>query len=115
MRTFAEFWPHYVRGHAHRANRYLHFLGTLGALGLAAVAIVTANWWLAPVVPVAVYGLAWAGHVLLKGNRPATLRHPWWSLRGDFQMFALMLVGRMGAEVARAVQTPDAVTGGHRL
>lgn len=36
-------------------------------------------------------------------KRPATFTHPWWSLRGDFRMFRLMLLGRMRPEVERAV------------
>jgi hypothetical protein len=111
MRTFAEFWPHYVREHAHRGNRALHFAGTLVALGLVIAAVATGRWWLALTVPVAGYGLAWSGHFLLEGNRPATFRHPWGSLRGDFRMFALMFVGRMGREVARAGPRSDMAPG----
>ena len=102
MRTFAEFWPHYVRDHSHRGNRRLHFVGTLLVLLLALAAPATGYWWLALALPVVGYGFAWIGHFLLERNRPATFRHPFWSLAADFKMFALMLIGRMEAEVERA-------------
>ena len=52
-------------------------------------------------VPVLAYGFAWSGHFLIEKNRPATFRHPWLSLLGDHKMAALMLLGRMDAEMER--------------
>jgi hypothetical protein len=48
------------------------------------------------------YAAAWAGHFFVEHNRPATFKHPLWSLAGDYKMVALMLAGRMDEEVARA-------------
>ena len=31
IRSFGEFWPHYVRAHANKGNRMLHFAGTTAA------------------------------------------------------------------------------------
>ena len=106
MRSFAEFWPYYVREHANRANRYLHFIGTLSAIGLAITLVVMGWWWLALALPVVGYGFAWVGHFLVERNRPATFRHPFWSLLGDFKMFGLMAVGRMDAELEKALREP---------
>jgi hypothetical protein len=104
MRTFAEFWPYYVREHSHRGNRYLHFIGTLSAIVLAVALVVMGWWWLAFALPVVGYGFAWVGHFLVERNRPATFRHPLWSLLGDFKMFGLMAVGRMDAELEKALR-----------
>ncbi|HVK10828.1 MAG TPA: DUF962 domain-containing protein [Gemmataceae bacterium] len=106
MRTFAEFWPYYVREHSNRTNRYLHFIGTLSALVLAVTLVVMGWWWLALALPVVGYGFAWVGHFVIEKNRPATFRHPLWSLLGDFKMFGLMAVGRMEAELEKARRDP---------
>lgn len=101
MESFEEFWPYYVGEHRHPVNRALHYVGTSVAIGTVAAAVVTANpLWLVA-TPIAGYGFAWAGHYLVEGNRPATFKHPLWSLRGDFKMLGLALRGQMGAEVTR--------------
>jgi hypothetical protein len=41
------------------------------------------------------YGLARIGHFVFEHNRPATFRHPLYSLAGDFVMFKDMLLGRL--------------------
>ena len=37
--------------------------------------------------PVVGYGFAWVGHFFVEGNKPATFKHPLWSLRGDLVMW----------------------------
>ena len=41
------------------------------------------------------YGLPWIGHVACEGNRPASVRHPLYSLADDFAMFKDMVLGRL--------------------
>jgi hypothetical protein len=85
IRTFAEFWPHYVRAHARPQTRVLHAIGS--TLLLAA--------------PVIGYSFAWYGHFFVEHNRPATFGHPLYSLAADYVMVWKMITGRMGAEVAK--------------
>jgi hypothetical protein len=101
IESFEEFWPHYVHAHRNPVNRALHYAGTTAVLGTVATAAVTLNplWLLA--APVVGYGPAWVGHFVFERNKPATFRHPLWSLRGDFKMYFLALRGKMGAELER--------------
>jgi hypothetical protein len=98
--TFEAFWPYYVSQHHHPGNRTLHVVGTAATLLCLAAALREPLFLLA--CPFMGYGFAWVGHFFVERNRPATFEYPLWSLRGDFRMFRLTLVGRMRAEVERA-------------
>lgn len=104
FRDFEEFWPFYVREHSHPLNRSLHFVGTTLAVGLLAGGLLTRRKWMLLAAPVAGYGFAWAGHFLVQGNKPATFKHPLWSLRGDFKMWTMIATGKMDAEVERVMR-----------
>ncbi len=94
-RTFRDFYPCYLAEHANRVSRRLHFIGTSLALVCVALAIVTGNGWWILVAFVQAYGLAWIGHFFFEHNRPATFRHPLWSLIGDWRMWWEVLRGRV--------------------
>lgn len=99
--SYEEFWPYYVSEHMEPVTRRLHVFGTTLVLAsLAAGVLLDPLWFL--VAPLAGYAFAWAGHFFFEHNRPATFTYPLWSLRGDFRMFRLTLLGRMGPEIARA-------------
>jgi len=51
-------------------------------------------WWLLG-ASLCGYGCAWIGHFVYEKNRPATFRHPFYSLLGDWVMFAQILRGRI--------------------
>jgi len=53
------------------------------------------------VVRVVSFALAWTSHFFVEHNRPATFEHPLWSWLADQKMMALMITGRMGAEMLR--------------
>jgi hypothetical protein len=101
FKSFAEFWPYYLSEHAKPATRALHFAGTCAGLFLAFVALISGNYWLLLVALVCGYGPAWIGHYFVEKNRPATFRHPLWSLIADFRMFFFFITGRLGAELGR--------------
>lgn len=94
--SFREFYPHYLAEHRNRTCRRLHFVGS--ALVLAVLALVIGGWlsaWWLLSLPVIGYGFAWVGHFAFEKNRPATFRHPLYSLIGDWVMFKDMLTGRI--------------------
>lgn len=93
--SFREFYPYYLGEHADPTCRRLHFVGTSLVLGCLLLAIVLRNpWWLLG-MPLAGYGFAWVGHFFFEHNRPATFKHPWYSLAGDWVMYRDMLTGRI--------------------
>ncbi len=94
-RSFRQFYPYYLGEHSNRTCRRLHFAGSLLVLGFLALALWRANaWWLLG-MPLAGYGFAWLGHFAFEHNRPATFRHPFYSLMGDWVMFWQMLTGKI--------------------
>lgn len=99
-RSFAEFWPFYVREHSLPACRALHFIGSTLAIAVIVAAILFSPWLLLA-VPLTGYGFAWFGHFAIEKNRPASFKYPLWSLIADWKMWALMLTGRMRQEVEK--------------
>ena len=93
--SFAEFYPFYLNDHRNRTCRRLHFIGSSLVLAVIVWVAVSGNllWLLA--LPVIGYGFAWLGHFGYEKNRPATFRHPLYSLMGDWVMFKDMLTGRI--------------------
>ncbi|GAA3918264.1 DUF962 domain-containing protein [Hymenobacter algoricola] len=92
--TFAEFYPAYLRDHKRRGTRILHFVGTTLFLVAAVLAVAERQPALLLAGIVAAYGFAWIGHFFVEHNRPATFRHPLYSLRGDFTLYFDLLRGR---------------------
>lgn len=116
FQSFDEFWPFYVGEHSNPTTRAMHAAGTCTAVALAVTGLVTRKPGLLLGALVAGYGPAWVSHFFVEHNRPATFKHPLWSLLADFKMLGLIVQGKMDAEVARvaaaraAAQTDDAST-----
>ena len=93
--SFADFYPYYLGEHANRSCRLLHFVGTTLVLATAAAALLAGHpsWLL--LMPLFGYGFAWVGHFYFEKNRPATFRHPLYSLMGDFVMYRDIWIGRV--------------------
>lgn len=94
--SFKEFYPFYLSEHQNPTCRRLHVMGTALLFLILVTAIVTARWRLLWLLPVVGYGFAWIGHFVFEHNRPATFKHPLYSLLGDFAMFRDVLLGRIG-------------------
>jgi hypothetical protein len=84
FRTFRDFYPFYLREHTNGTSRRLHFVGTSLALALLVLTLATRIWWIAAVALAEGYALAWVGHFFFEHNKPATFKHPWFSLMGDW-------------------------------
>jgi len=93
--SFGDFYPHYLRAHQNRTNRRLHFFGTTLVIILLAGVLIADAWGWLLLVPVVGYGPAWVGHFYFERNRPATFTHPFYSLFGDFRMYADTWMGKI--------------------
>ena len=102
FKSFKEFYPFYLSEHKNKTSRILHFIGTFLVLGLLVFLLVSqkeARFWIA--LPLTGYGFAWVGHAFFEKNKPATFKHPLWSLRGDFTLFFDILRGKRGFDATK--------------
>lgn len=93
--SFAEFYPYYLSEHRSPVCRALHYIGSslvLGALALMLVSQQWRYWWLLPLMG---YGFAWVGHLVFEHNKPATFKHPFYSLAADWVMLKDFLTGQL--------------------
>ncbi|GGD70359.1 DUF962 domain-containing protein [Lacimicrobium alkaliphilum] len=93
--SFGEFYPYYLKEHRNRTCRRLHFVGSVLVLLVIFWSLFSQNAWWLLLMPLVGYGFAWTGHFFFEKNRPATFKHPWYSLLGDWVMFRDMLTGRI--------------------
>jgi hypothetical protein len=93
--SFRDFYPFYLGEHSDRVSRRLHVVGTGLVLATVIVAIASQRYALLWLLPLVGYGFAWVGHFFFEKNRPATFRHPFYSLAGDFVMFKDVVTGRI--------------------
>ena len=103
-RSFAEFWPFYLREHSKPQTRALHYAGTSLVVAIALLAALTGQWVWLLAVPLAGYGFAWIAHFRVEKNRPATFTYPLWSLAADFKMWWLWLTRRLEPELRKALR-----------
>ncbi len=92
--SFSDFYPFYLSEHSDIRCRRLHFIGTFLVIVALMLGIFVSAWWLIG-IPLFGYGFAWVGHFVFEKNRPATFKYPFYSLIGDWVMFADILRGRV--------------------
>jgi len=95
FRDFGDFYPFYLGEHTNRTSRRLHFAGTSIAAVLLTSAVVMRSGWLVAVAIVQGYAFAWVGHFFFEHNRPATFKHPFFSLMGDWRLWWDILSGKV--------------------
>ncbi|RZL08459.1 MAG: DUF962 domain-containing protein [Rubrivivax sp.] len=100
-RSFREFYPFYLSQHSHPVCRRLHVIGSTLVLLILAAALLTQQWLLLLALPVVGYGFAWVGHFRFEHNKPATFKHPLYSLMGDWVMFWQIVTGTLPEGSAR--------------
>ena len=100
MKSFKEFWPHYLRAHEHRGTRIGHYCATVIALSIVAASIALQAIWLTLLGIVLGYAIAIASHRLGDGSRSLVLVNPVWGAVADFRMCWLALTGGLAAELA---------------
>lgn len=93
--SFREFYPFYLGEHSRPATRRLHFIGSWLVLLTIVGVLVSGWWWGFILIPIFGYGFAWIGHFFFERNRPATFKHPFYSLAGDWVMFRDILLRRI--------------------
>ena len=94
-RSFADFWPFYLREHSKVRTRALHYVGTSLVVLIAIAAVLSGRWAWLFALPLAGYFFAWVAHFGVEKNRPATFQHPFYSLLGDFVMYRDMILGKV--------------------
>lgn len=101
VRSFEEFWPHYVRLHTRPETHALHAVATLSCLGLLGAAVITRQPVLAVMAPLVDFAIAQASHRIFEANVTTPWKNQVWHTRAELRMLRLVLSGRMRAEVAR--------------
>lgn len=101
MTSLHDFWGAYLRAHARRATRVVHYLAT--ALGIAGVAwsIMSLDPWPGLIAIAFGYALAIGAHRFVEHNQPLILANPVWGALSDMRMCLLALSGRLGRELNR--------------
>ncbi len=93
--SFKAFYPYYLKEHRNVTCRRLHFIGSLLVLMVIITALLSQKYALLWLLPFIGYGFAWVGHFFFEKNRPATFKHPFYSLWGDWVMFKDILSGKI--------------------
>ncbi len=93
--SFKDFYPFYLAEHSHQTSRRLHYIGTSLSLVLLVYCLVSGKYSFLWSVPLTGYAFAWIGHSFFEKNKPATFKHPIYSLCGDFVMLKDMLTGKI--------------------
>lgn len=108
--SFKDFYPYYLAEHSDPRCRAMHYIGSTLVLAIIVLAIVQQQAWWLVLAPLAGYGFAWLGHFGFEHNRPATFKHPGYSLLGDWVMYKDFWAGLIGigqSDAARAQGAHD--------
>ena len=92
--NFKEFYPFYINEHKLKYTKLTHFIGTCLVIFFTLRCVITVDPMFLAYAIISGYGCAWFGHFFIEKNKPATFKYPFYSLIGDFVMFAEILKGK---------------------
>ncbi|PVV03533.1 hypothetical protein BB560_001986 [Smittium megazygosporum] len=92
--SLSEFYPFYLGEHSNTTCRRLHVIGTTIGLFSLSYCLYNGMYSKIPLAFIPGYAFAWAGHFAFEKNRPATFKHPFYSLASDFRLVFEVLTGK---------------------
>ncbi len=95
IKSFAEFYPLYLKEHSNRSCRRLHFVGSSLSLVFLTLLLVTGKPAFLLGALLCGYGFAWVGHFVFEKNKPASFKRPLYSFIGDWVMYRDIWTGRI--------------------
>ena len=95
IKTFAEFYPLYLKEHSDRTCRRLHFVGSSLSLAFLVLLATTGRPMFVLGALLCGYGFAWVGHFGFEKNRPASFKRPLYSFMGDWVMYTDIWTGKI--------------------
>jgi hypothetical protein len=95
IKTFAEFYPLYLKEHSNRTCRRAHFVGSSLSLACLGLLLYTGQPGFLLAALLCGYGFAWVGHFVFEKNKPASFKRPLYSFMGDWVMYRDMWAGRI--------------------
>jgi hypothetical protein len=95
VKSFAQFYPLYLKEHSNRTCRRVHFIGSSLALVCLALAITRGQPIYILFGLLCGYGFAWLGHFGFEKNKPASFKRPLYSFLGDWVMYKDIWIGRI--------------------
>ena len=101
VRSFEQFWPHYVRLHTRHETQKMHAAATLSCIALLASGIALRQPLLLALAPLVNFAIAQTSHRVFEQNRTTPWKNQLWHTRAEFKMLGLVLTGRMADEVTR--------------
>lgn len=101
--SFDEFWLYYLRVHARRRTRQIHYVAiSVGILGILVGLFVDDYGLIAIGSVIAGYLIAWSAHATVQHNHPAFFKAPVWSLAAGLRMYYEGLTGGLDEHLRRA-------------
>jgi hypothetical protein len=93
MKTFNEFYLHYMMEHSHPTTRRLHTFAQTTVVIQSLVCFVLGYPWFVPLWISFGYLVSWFSHWKYEKNKPTTFSNPMWSLRAGRYMLRAILRG----------------------